>query len=108
MPPGVVGSSIGRGASATQWIANPPYDLQGPFCRGFEPRHRRPGLAGQRARKPVITLLWTSGKTRTHLQQLFFPTGNVSGTMASKSALIDLSRVEFVPTTYTLQGDLQA
>ncbi|GFO32453.1 hypothetical protein PoB_005895800 [Plakobranchus ocellatus] len=20
-------------------------DLQGPFCRGFEPRHRRPGLA---------------------------------------------------------------
>ncbi|GFN85753.1 hypothetical protein PoB_001225900 [Plakobranchus ocellatus] len=32
------------GASVAQWIANPPRDLQGPFCRGFEPRHRRPGL----------------------------------------------------------------
>ncbi|GFO32420.1 hypothetical protein PoB_005892500 [Plakobranchus ocellatus] len=25
-------------------IASPPRDLQVPFCRGFEPRHRRPGL----------------------------------------------------------------
>ncbi|GFO35805.1 hypothetical protein PoB_006231000 [Plakobranchus ocellatus] len=32
------------GESVAQWLASSPRDLQGPFCRGFEPRHRRPGL----------------------------------------------------------------
>ncbi|GFN94851.1 hypothetical protein PoB_002135700 [Plakobranchus ocellatus] len=32
------------GASVAQWLASPPRDLQGPFCRGFEPRHQRLGL----------------------------------------------------------------
>ncbi|GFO27113.1 hypothetical protein PoB_005361800 [Plakobranchus ocellatus] len=33
-----------QGTSVEQWLAIPPCDLQGPFCRGFEPRHRRPDL----------------------------------------------------------------
>ncbi|GFN99887.1 hypothetical protein PoB_002639300 [Plakobranchus ocellatus] len=32
------------GLSVTQWIVNPPSDLQGPFFREFEPRPRRLGL----------------------------------------------------------------
>ncbi|GFO38937.1 hypothetical protein PoB_006544200 [Plakobranchus ocellatus] len=34
----------GLGASVAQWLVSPPRDLQGPFCRGFEPRYRRPSL----------------------------------------------------------------
>ncbi|GFO15778.1 transposable element p transposase [Plakobranchus ocellatus] len=34
----------GQGTLVAQWIANPPSDLTGPFCRGFEFCHRRPGL----------------------------------------------------------------
>ncbi|GFN90415.1 hypothetical protein PoB_001692100 [Plakobranchus ocellatus] len=30
--------------SVAQWLTSPAWDLQGPFCRGFEPRHGRPGL----------------------------------------------------------------
>ncbi|GFO31064.1 hypothetical protein PoB_005756900 [Plakobranchus ocellatus] len=29
-----------------QQIASPPWVLQEPFSRGFEPRHQRPGMAG--------------------------------------------------------------
>ncbi|GFO44980.1 hypothetical protein PoB_007148500 [Plakobranchus ocellatus] len=41
-----------------QWIVNPIRDLQGPFCRGFEPRHWHPGQT--EGLKPEITLLWSS------------------------------------------------
>ncbi|GFN89509.1 hypothetical protein PoB_001601500 [Plakobranchus ocellatus] len=40
------------------FLASPPLDLQGPFCRGFEPRHPRPGPT-EGLKKPEITLLWT-------------------------------------------------
>ncbi|GFN95799.1 hypothetical protein PoB_002230500 [Plakobranchus ocellatus] len=33
-------------ASVAERLASPPSDLQGPFCRGFEPHHRRPSLTG--------------------------------------------------------------
>ncbi|GFN76912.1 hypothetical protein PoB_000341800 [Plakobranchus ocellatus] len=33
-----------NGASVAQWLVIPPLDLQGAFCRGLEPRHRRPVL----------------------------------------------------------------
>ncbi|GFO15892.1 hypothetical protein PoB_004239700 [Plakobranchus ocellatus] len=35
---------FGGGELVAQWLVSPPRDLQGPFCRGFEPRHRHPGL----------------------------------------------------------------
>ncbi|GFN99954.1 hypothetical protein PoB_002646000 [Plakobranchus ocellatus] len=34
----------GCGASVVQWISNLPSGRQGPFCCGFKPRNRRPGL----------------------------------------------------------------
>ncbi|GFO36418.1 hypothetical protein PoB_006292300 [Plakobranchus ocellatus] len=41
----VVMMVVVMGASVAQWLESPPCDLQGTFCRGFEPRNRRPGLA---------------------------------------------------------------
>ncbi|GFO06813.1 hypothetical protein PoB_003331800 [Plakobranchus ocellatus] len=38
-------SSVCARASVAQLLASPPYDLEGPFCRGFLSRHWRPGQA---------------------------------------------------------------
>ncbi|GFO32415.1 hypothetical protein PoB_005892000 [Plakobranchus ocellatus] len=56
------GSSSSRGGVGGTVATNPPRDLQGPFCRGFEPRHRRPGLTEGLKARDHLDVDWLNTK----------------------------------------------
>ncbi|GFN86752.1 hypothetical protein PoB_001325800, partial [Plakobranchus ocellatus] len=81
-----------NGAPVAQWLASPPRDLQGPFCRGFEPRHWRPGLTeGLKARGHlVVDWLYTKTQNQTHL---------VLGGHRGAMEILSRPELEFEPRT---------